>query len=117
MRSRNISRKELATEVGVSEPRLSQIFSERSNLTIKTIARVVHALQGSLKIQITAEKAEPWWEQLCNKASPWQTDLSVRADGGGAQIINFGNLLNRISMQQYELKSTPEQKAKAEKAA
>ena len=45
MQERDISRADLARAMGVSRPRISQIFSDEcKNLTVRLLARVMHAL-------------------------------------------------------------------------
>lgn len=44
MSAKNVSRSELAAKAGISKARLSQILSNEANPTIKSMARLFHAL-------------------------------------------------------------------------
>ena len=44
LNAKNISQRELAHELGVSEARVSQIFRRKSNITLKTVDEIEAAL-------------------------------------------------------------------------
>ena len=48
MEAQNISQARLASLIGVSAPRISQLLSPESNLTIKTVERLEEALDVEL---------------------------------------------------------------------
>jgi DNA-binding phage protein len=48
----NMSRADLARKTGLSKARLSQIFSSEANPTVKTLARVFHALGENLRLEV-----------------------------------------------------------------
>jgi len=54
--SKNVSRTELAELAGLSKARLSQIFSAEANPTVKTMARLAHAMGE--RIDISRKKEE-----------------------------------------------------------
>jgi len=52
MRKNDISRKDLADEMGVSSSQISQIFNKHSNLTLGTIAKISSALGIRLRFEM-----------------------------------------------------------------
>jgi predicted XRE-type DNA-binding protein len=44
MADRGLSQSQLASRLGMTQPRVSQIFSQKCNLTIRLMARISHAL-------------------------------------------------------------------------
>ena len=50
MNRKNVSQKKLAERLGVSEARVSQIFSSRSNMTLRFLARVFFALDDECRL-------------------------------------------------------------------
>jgi predicted XRE-type DNA-binding protein len=44
MADRGLSQSQLASRLGMTQPRVSQIFSQKCNLTIRLMARIFHAL-------------------------------------------------------------------------
>lgn len=44
MEAKSISRSELAERMGVSRARISQMFGEKSNITVRMLARIAHHL-------------------------------------------------------------------------
>jgi transcriptional regulator with XRE-family HTH domain len=57
MRERGLSRAELASRMGVSPGRVSQILSGGENLTLRTLAALSTALDAHFGIELTALKA------------------------------------------------------------
>jgi antitoxin component HigA of HigAB toxin-antitoxin module len=56
MRTHGVTQQELATRMGVSEGRVSQILSGDQNLTLKTLAGLAAALNGHFHIRFTDER-------------------------------------------------------------
>jgi transcriptional regulator with XRE-family HTH domain len=50
MEAKDVSRRELARALDVSEPRISQLFHDTTNLTLRTIARIFHVLGEDARI-------------------------------------------------------------------
>lgn len=55
MVTKNFTRTELAELAGISKPRLSQILSPEANPTVKTMARLIHALGEHVAISTKKE--------------------------------------------------------------
>lgn len=56
MAEKGVSNKELASRLGMSPARVSQIFSEKGpNLTLNTIARVAYALEEEFEFSLKSE--------------------------------------------------------------
>jgi len=58
MRERGISRADLASRMGVSPGRVSQILSGGENLTLRTLAALSTALDARFGIELTALKGD-----------------------------------------------------------
>ena len=50
MKERGVSQAELAIRLGVTDARVSQYFSPSSNLTLRTVAQIFHALDDECRI-------------------------------------------------------------------
>lgn len=57
MNLRNVNQKELARRMGVSEARISQVFSSKCNATARFIARMFHVLGDEVWIDSKALQA------------------------------------------------------------
>jgi transcriptional regulator with XRE-family HTH domain len=84
---RQISRVELAKMTGISKSRLSQIMGSDANPTLKTCARLFHALGEELNIslkkkgsQITKKEVEN--TSLMSDASDWRLEIEDRTSSG-----------------------------------
>lgn len=89
MSAKGISRNELADAVGITKARLSQILGSEANPTVKTMARLIHALGEHPTIGVkdtkTVERSrlvvtEIGWGQLpCNdnQVLIWESDVTV----------------------------------------
>jgi transcriptional regulator with XRE-family HTH domain len=65
MREHKITRAELATSMGVSPGRVSQILSGEDNLTLRTLAAVVDALGARLEVTVQPiEEPKELFEEL-----------------------------------------------------
>jgi transcriptional regulator with XRE-family HTH domain len=53
MGAKGVSQRELAERLGVSEARVSQMFSSAGNLTVRTVGEVFHALGCNPKVWVT----------------------------------------------------------------
>ena len=61
MNRRKVTQKQLAAKLGVSEARISQIFSSKCNVTIRFIARVFHALED--ECWIDSHELQAWKQE------------------------------------------------------
>ena len=94
MREQSISKSELASRLGVSKARLSNIFSAEANLTLRTVARVMHALGSELKVlpqRLGQERSDPdhtdSWIFLEKKSLPVNASR-----GAGATNDNWADI-------------------------
>jgi transcriptional regulator with XRE-family HTH domain len=55
MATTKVTQRQLATALGVSEARVSQILAAEQNLTVKTIARIASALGHRVELKFIAE--------------------------------------------------------------
>ncbi len=92
MNRKGLSRAEVARKAGISKARLSQLMGPAANPTVKTIARVLHAMGERISLaaplpaepEPTAEKPRTGWEDLVSAGGPRRTpsrfdDESLRA--------------------------------------
>lgn len=49
---RKMTRARLAQRAGMTEQQMSQLFSSRCNPTLRTVARLFHAISADLKLQL-----------------------------------------------------------------
>jgi len=75
--STNMTQRALAERVGVSEARISQILCADSNPTVKTIARIGHALGRRMTIEFPSpprrhEEPKPWPHRLRLVPQRWE---------------------------------------------
>lgn len=96
MNQRGVSNKALAERLGMTSARVSQIFSSKGpNLTLKTIARIAHALEEDFelirkedmkelsrkrnvegfRLYLVATDPSVWREKPANKPRPCDTRL------------------------------------------
>lgn len=59
MEKHDVSRADLARLMGVSEARISRIFSETQNFTLEMLARIATALGIDLRILVCGEEQAP----------------------------------------------------------
>ena len=57
MEEKGVSQRELANRLGVSEARVSQIFSDACNITIRRLARIFHALGETAQVVVGHREA------------------------------------------------------------
>jgi len=75
--STNTTQRALAESVGVSEARISQILRADSNSTMRTMARIGHAMGRRMVLEfrplpIAREEPKPWPRSLRLVPMPWQ---------------------------------------------
>jgi len=70
MYDRDITQAELARRMAVSEARVSQLFADSSNLTLKTIAKMLIALDAESSIRLISR------EQAQRARTPWRPTAS-----------------------------------------
>jgi transcriptional regulator with XRE-family HTH domain len=63
MLQKKLTQKGLAKALGVSEARVSQIFSESCNVTVRMLARIFFALGERCKLSVNTEERPAAWEQ------------------------------------------------------
>jgi len=88
LQHKGISRKELALRLNVSEARVSQMFSANGrNLTLRTLARIFHALGENLKV------SSPTLEQVRKKAElapEWSDTANLDPKAFAEMWVTFG---------------------------
>lgn len=94
MEEKGISRAELARAMGVSRPRVTQLFSDEcSNLTLRLIARAMFALGEELIISSTRKLKSDTFSKLipqtkrCEPRSPW---VEISAEDSSSPAFSFG---------------------------
>jgi transcriptional regulator with XRE-family HTH domain len=64
MNRRGMTQRDLARRLELTEARVSQIFSENCNLTIRSLARILHALSFECALTVRpTEHAPPGWTE------------------------------------------------------
>lgn len=66
MAKKGVSRADLAKRCGISKARISQIFSSEANPTVKTLARLFHALGEKVTFSDSAQSSQK------DKATGWE---------------------------------------------
>lgn len=59
MQERNISRAQLAREMGVTPSRVTQILSGEENLTLRTLGALAACLHGRFVVELVPDDARP----------------------------------------------------------
>jgi transcriptional regulator with XRE-family HTH domain len=70
MRERGLTRADLATRMGVSPGRVSQILGGGENLTLRTLAALSTALDARFDVELTALKGADTFTSRSTEASP-----------------------------------------------
>lgn len=70
MRERGMTRADLATRMGVSAGRVSQILGGGENLTLRTLAALSTALDARFDVALTALKGEDVYTSRSTEAGP-----------------------------------------------
>ncbi len=90
---REQSQSELATSAGTSQGRVARIESALDNITLKTLKKLVTALNGRFKVSISpAEVTIPfcpdWWDWLAvdGGAAHWTFHKAALADHGDVKV-------------------------------
>lgn len=93
LREENISQRELAERLGVSEARVSQLISADTNPTVKTLARIANALGRKLDVGMPprfdrGQKLCPWPTsgRTCAQWEP-EDDAGVPAPASGEVLV------------------------------
>lgn len=73
LKRRGVSQKRLAELIGCSEPAVSKHLSGDTNLTLKTIAKMLAALSAEMKIAVVDAGAEGFWHRKFNTRY-WEKD-------------------------------------------
>ncbi|MDR2055027.1 MAG: helix-turn-helix domain-containing protein [Desulfovibrio sp.] len=61
IKQKDVTQKELAAKMGVSEAHVSKILSGDRNITLKTIAKLLYALDGDMQIKFTGKDGDWTW--------------------------------------------------------
>ncbi|MET4259788.1 DNA-binding phage protein [Bradyrhizobium sp. S3.12.5] len=72
MSEKGVTKSQLAELAGISKPRLTQILSSEANPTVKSMARLFHALGEQLCVSRKALAAQKPPTSAVNKPSQWQ---------------------------------------------
>jgi transcriptional regulator with XRE-family HTH domain len=67
MQEKRVSQKELARRLGVTEARVSQVFADNCNVTLRTLGKIFHAL--GVEGHLTTGQQREWWENPRGGAS------------------------------------------------
>lgn len=92
MQARGINQKCLAEALGISEARVSQYFSDRCNMTVRTIAAVFHALGAKAVISAVRPVVGPLGRegQLEPAAAPCPPEAPSRSGVAPALDARLG---------------------------
>ena len=76
--SNNTTQRELAERLGISEARISQVLCADSNPTVRTMARIGHAMGRRMVIEFTRapmerENSKPWPRRLHSVPMQWES--------------------------------------------
>ena len=77
---KGVTRSDLAKKLGVSKARLSQIFAAEANPTVKSVARLFHALGAELTVSVKKEVEQS--NPSMSEHSDWRFETDDTADGG-----------------------------------
>jgi transcriptional regulator with XRE-family HTH domain len=83
MTEKGVSRSELAKKTGLSKARLTQVLSSEANPTIKSMARLFHALDEQLCLSrkpLSVEREERGPIPFLADGADWQWGTSTRAE-------------------------------------
>jgi transcriptional regulator with XRE-family HTH domain len=72
LNSKGVSKTELAKRAGISKARLSQILSAEANPSVKTFARLFHALSVRVEPKITTQRIEPARAPVTKSEGKWE---------------------------------------------
>jgi DNA-binding Xre family transcriptional regulator len=104
MLDRGVSRADLARELGISQARVSQMFSDdANNLTLRTVARIFRVL--GQECRVTCDR----WEAILADGSidrnPSHEEENApsrqQVKAGFAMMLEFGSRLERRSVAEY----------------
>lgn len=122
MEKKNMSRKNLAEELGVSKARVSQLFGDRPNITLETLARIFFALQepsgrvtsdtiqeilGELERELAVENMRAWKQNI-----NWTYGVDASNNNGLAEQRNVDRWreIASVALQSVD-RATPETSA------
>jgi transcriptional regulator with XRE-family HTH domain len=75
-----VTRADLAKKLGLSKARLSQIFASEANPTVKSCARLFHALGKELSVCVKARAEQN--DPTVNDVSDWRVETKDAAPSG-----------------------------------
>lgn len=99
-----LSRADLARELGVSQARVSQMFSDDAkNLTLRTIAKIFRVLGQECRITCDRLESILAEDRVENKSDAKETSSPARqhVKAGFAMMLEFGSRLERRSVAEY----------------
>jgi transcriptional regulator with XRE-family HTH domain len=95
------TRSQLASALGVTEARVSQIFSSQCNLTLRMLGKIFHVLGEKAQLECgsgaTKSQARPWQKQ-------WEA-LEQRSKGASSASCGNSDVYEKKSVQATPLKS------------
>jgi transcriptional regulator with XRE-family HTH domain len=78
----DLTRKELAERLGVSQPTLSRWLSGNENLTVSTMCRLAAAMDAAVHIHVADKNERGRWQPEAGTASaPEAEEATTRKDG------------------------------------
>ena len=104
MLDRGLSRADLARELGVSQARVSQMFSDDAkNLTLRTVAKIFRVLGQECRITCDRLEAILAEDRVDNTSDTKETSAPARqhVKAGFAMMLEFGSRLERRSVAEY----------------
>lgn len=90
MRERDISRAELANRMGVSEARVSRMFSETQNFTLATLAKMACALGLEMEVTVKSDTGQPHGPVSDPAGPPWTSAKTCAEQEPGAETNSNG---------------------------
>lgn len=99
-RFRGVSRKQLAAAVGTSQSAVARIESAQENITLDTVERFVHGLDGRFFVSIQPAEhatlpARTWWDTITSP--PWNVVRVERRQTGLTDQVLVGLERDHVS--------------------
>jgi transcriptional regulator with XRE-family HTH domain len=99
LEAEDLSRKNLAERMQVSQPYVTQILSGQTNMTILTLSKVASAL--GLQVSLTLKRPELLKSTLVGKTSIESSRVECIADVA-TSLLSTEEVLNRIAAEQQQ---------------
>ena len=86
MTRRNLSKKDLAEELGTTQAYITKVFRGKANFTIESMVRLTRAIGGDLNIHITPKEEEKvTWYRVVSKPK----DVTPRTWGSTLKVDDY----------------------------